>query len=394
MQNQLLACLQWLGEFQILAFIPLSGSVSAKDVADLADVPELVLCRVIRMTATAGFLSEPQPGCIAHTALSAPFVTTLHYLDATMFLAGTAAPMALQMAAATQRHGESDSPSESAYTVAFNSSQTFKSACEQQAKLHSQWSAYLRCAGDTSDNVTEILGQLDWRRLGNAYIVDVRYIHSEFCSLLSNILLISRLAYMQIGAPSTKTATALTEMYPALHIIVQVSEPASCNGSIEMGKAKDSSSRIVVQERAPGGLQPVKDAAVYIYRVPTLSTAMLSQPLTTSVLSELRTHLGVLRVNTAATLLVLVPSFLPGPGNVDPGVEAKARLWDLFRLQLANERDIELGELVEIINKVQDNMGSLVVVNKLRSRDSATTALAIKYQAHTIRYSEMESTMK
>lgn len=179
--------MQWLGEFQILACIPLSGSVSAKDVADLTDVPELVLCRIVRMTATAGFLSEPQPGYFAHTALSAPFVTTLCYLDATMFLAGTAAPAALKMAAATQRHGESRSPSESAYTVAFNTSQTFKSACDQRAKLQSQWAAYLRCAGDTGDSVTELLGRLDWRSLRNACIVDVRPIHSKFIPLLSNL---------------------------------------------------------------------------------------------------------------------------------------------------------------------------------------------------------------
>lgn len=172
MQNQLLACLQWLGEFQVLAYVPLSGTVPAKDVADLAGVPETQLCRIVRMTATAGFLHEPQPGHIAHTALSAPFVTKLSYLDAAMFLAETAAPIALQMAAATQRHGDSNHPSESAYTLAFNTSQTFQSACEQRTKLQRQWSAYLRCA-DTGDSFTELLSRLDWRSLGNACIVDV-----------------------------------------------------------------------------------------------------------------------------------------------------------------------------------------------------------------------------
>lgn len=172
-QNQLLACLQWLGEFQVLAYIRLNGSVPAKDVADLAGVPETQLCRIVRMTATAGFLHEPQPGHIAHTALSAPFVTKLSYLDAAMFLADIAAPVALQMAATTQRHGHSTSPSESAYALAFNTSQTFRSACEQRPKLRRQWSAYLQCAGDMDDSVAELLNRLDWRSLGNACIVDV-----------------------------------------------------------------------------------------------------------------------------------------------------------------------------------------------------------------------------
>lgn len=174
-QNQLLACLQWLGEFQVLAYIRLNGSVPAKDVAELAGVPETQLCRIVRMTATAGFLHEPQPGHIAHTALSAPFVTKLSYLDAAMFLTEIGAPVAMQMAAATQRHGHGQSagPSKSAYALAFNTSQTFQSACEQRPKLQRQWSAYLRCAGEMGDSVTELLNQLDWRSLGNACIVDV-----------------------------------------------------------------------------------------------------------------------------------------------------------------------------------------------------------------------------
>lgn len=156
----------------MLACIPLSGSVPAKDIADLTGVSETQLCRVVRMMATADFLHEPEPGYIAHTALSAPFVTKLIYLDAAMFLAETAAPAASQMAAATQRHGHSNDGA-SAYTIAFNTSQTFQTACEQQPKLHRQWLAYRRCTGDIDDCVIELLSRLDWRNLGDACIVDV-----------------------------------------------------------------------------------------------------------------------------------------------------------------------------------------------------------------------------
>ena len=140
-------------------------------------VLESQLCEIVRMTATAVFLYEPRPGYIAHTVLSTPFVTKLTYLDAAMFLAGTAAPIALQMTTATQRHGHSDSPNESAYTFAFNTSQTFKSACEQRMKLQSQWSAFLQCAGDTGNTFTELLSRLDWRNLASACIVDVSLLY-------------------------------------------------------------------------------------------------------------------------------------------------------------------------------------------------------------------------
>jgi len=205
-QNQLLACIQWLAEFQVLACIPLSGSVPAKDVADLAGVSESQLRRVVRMTATAGFLQEPQPEHIAHTALSAPFVTKLAYLDAAVFLAETAAPSALHMAQATQRHGSSGLPAESAYNLAFNTAQTFQSACEQRAALQCQWPAYLRCTGDADGGVTELLTRLDWLSLGSACIVDVSTPPISSLSVASRSFLVHR---------STNMARAVLRWEPA-----------------------------------------------------------------------------------------------------------------------------------------------------------------------------------
>ena len=81
-QTQLLACIKWLGEYQVIACIPLTGSVSIEELAQLADVPEIMLSRVVRMIATSGFLCEPQPGFVAHTPLSASFSTDLSFFDA------------------------------------------------------------------------------------------------------------------------------------------------------------------------------------------------------------------------------------------------------------------------------------------------------------------------
>jgi hypothetical protein len=170
---------------------------------------------------------------------------------------------------------------------------------------------------------------------------------------------------------------ALAEMYPALHFIVQMIEPAqNSNGTVGAGKAEDVSGRITVQKRMPAAVQVVKDAAVYILRLTTPSPSPPAQ-----ILAELSAHLGVLRANALATL-ILAPPLLPEPGTVDPDVEAMARLRDLSRLQLTNECGLELDELIEMINSVHDSRGRLVVVNKLRSRNSATVALGVRYQAY------------
>ncbi|KAF2234845.1 O-methyltransferase family protein [Viridothelium virens] len=352
-QNQLLACLKWLGEFQVLACIPLSGSIPAKEVADLAGVPETQLCRVVRMTATAGFLHEHRPGHIAHTVLSAPFVTNLGFLDATMFLAETVAPTALQMVSSTQRNKNSESTNDSAYSITFNTPQPFQMACVERTRLQRQWSAYQRCVGDMDDSITELLSRLNWRSLGSATIVDV-------C------------------AHSTETAIALADMHPALHLIVQMVEPAlNIDCTVDVGKVEDFDGRVTVQRRMLAAVQVVKDAAVYILRLTTPSP-----PLPARILAELRAHLGVLRANISATL-ILAPPMLPEPGAVDPNIEGLARLHDLSRLQLINECGLELDKLIEIINSVHDSRGRLAVANKLRSRSGVTVALAVRYQAYT-----------
>ncbi len=85
--------------------------MSIKDVADLADVPETQLQRVVRIMAMAGFMSEPTPGFVKHTLISAGFLNRPALLDAGMFLGETAAPFALRMAATTRCRHE-DFPSD------------------------------------------------------------------------------------------------------------------------------------------------------------------------------------------------------------------------------------------------------------------------------------------
>ena len=126
------------------------------------------------MTATAGFLCTPQSAHVAHSALSAPFVTRPSYLDAVMFLSETAAPAALHMAAATQRFGQSQRPHESAYNVALNTSSSFAGMCDQRSRLQRQWPAYLRHALNEADSgSTDVLTCFEWVSLKNATVVEV-----------------------------------------------------------------------------------------------------------------------------------------------------------------------------------------------------------------------------
>lgn len=180
----MLACLQWLGDFQILLFIPPEGSVPVKNIAELAGVDTYQLRRVIRLTTTRGILTEPSAGLVAHTPLSARFIEDPSLLDAVTFLSGTVAPSALQMSTATQRFGPSASAAtgqgpggETAFGLAFNTSKPFETMRKESPKLNRQWSALLAHGSGVPDakEVAFTLSQLNWTSLSNPCVVEVSH---------------------------------------------------------------------------------------------------------------------------------------------------------------------------------------------------------------------------
>lgn len=176
LKNQMLACLHWLGEFQILAFIPHQGSIALGDIAELASVPENQLRRIVRMMTAAGFLQEPQPGQVEHTALSAPFGNRPSYHDALMFLTSSAAPAAMQMVPVTQRWRHQQLLLQG---IACHSNDLPLAASirQQAATPRRQWPSYLRYAlRDQDSSLASIFNSFDWASLGDATVVDVSMI--------------------------------------------------------------------------------------------------------------------------------------------------------------------------------------------------------------------------
>ena len=344
--------------------------MSIKDVADLADVPESQLQRVVRIMAMAGFMSEPVPGLVKHTPISAGFLNRPALLDAGMFLGETAAPFALRMAATTRgRHQESPSDPQSDDSSGAGSSsgssgpiswalhgsdkQSFRAAYQQRPKLQRQWPAYFRCVGDAAScGTVALLSQLNWASLGNACVVDV-------------------------GGQSLGAVATLAKLYPQLHFVVQTegsSTPAAT--AVSGGGDAELSGRITARKRASGTPQTLQPAAVYLVR---LSHHNPLVPLRSRISVELRAHLGVLEANRSA-LLILMVQLLPEPGALDEHTEGMARLRDLALLQLVEDGDLVEEEVMAMVDGVRDENGRLAVVKKLCCRDSAEVAVGIKYQ--------------
>ena len=158
--------------------MPLSGSISIEGLADLADVPEPILSRVVRMTATAGFFLEPLAGFVAHTPLSASFMTELSYFDAVMYLANNVAPSALDLTSVLHKlDGPVQSSSRRSMTSSsasvFSSEPSFASACADDPQLSRRRLAYQNSVAVLDDSLTSLLDQMNWQSLGNSTIVHV-----------------------------------------------------------------------------------------------------------------------------------------------------------------------------------------------------------------------------
>ncbi|ETS76958.1 hypothetical protein PFICI_10832 [Pestalotiopsis fici W106-1] len=376
-QSQLLACLHWLGEFQILACVPLSGSVPIKDVADLAGVPVSQLAHVIRFMATAGFMKEPRRGEVAHTPQSAAFVTDPSFLDAGIFLAQVSARSARKMAQnsaiSTLMGGDGANNGSD-----FDNGELLKSTSESP-RVQREVTAYLHYVVNEVSDTANLLAQLDWRKLGSSSVVEIRADRIYPASLvLTELHSTPRFTVQTFQEDSVEQGTAVTTTATTSSSFISKSSEEPSPKRIKPG--------ITYQKRSLGSPQVVTDATMYVMRLERPHSTSVQRSILDEgqIVSELRAHLGVLKHNSNATLILIGP-LLPEAGAIDAKAEMVVRFRDLSLNQLTSEREMEVGELVDIIGDVQDESGCLVVVNKLYSRTSSTVALEVRYELYNYR---------
>ncbi|KAG6171624.1 hypothetical protein E4U51_008414 [Claviceps purpurea] len=349
-QCEMLGSIQWLGEFQILACIPLSQEVPIQDVANLSNVPEQQLAQMIGLTARCGFLIEPRRGYVAHTPLSASFVTDPSHLDAAMFLAEQAAPAALKAATATQRFTESHTNNETAFSLATRTKVPFEAAQEQSPRLSRQWAAYLHHAGGLPEDhvLADAMTKLHW----------------------SNI---SKAGGQVVEVGAFLAAKPLARLFPQLRFLIQLPAGASSCESILCDPSDPiKPGQISIANRVPGSPQSVTNAAVYVLHLPS------SVP--SQILTELQVHLPALRMSNGV-MLIMSGRVLPGqdePIRARHAAVAHAR--GLIMYQMSNEVEMDLCSLLQMLDTVRDSTGKLVLVHKLRSGSGMTVAVVVKYQ--------------
>jgi 6-hydroxytryprostatin B O-methyltransferase len=144
-RNNQFGCLRWICHFRIPEALPVTGpALPYATVADKTGVPLHQLQSIARMAMLAGFLSEPEPGHLAHSALSAAMVRQPALMEWARFVTATSAPMVPAMVEATERWGEDRSPNKTAYAAAWQTELALFPHVASDPGLQARYSAYMR----------------------------------------------------------------------------------------------------------------------------------------------------------------------------------------------------------------------------------------------------------
>ncbi|KAI1271079.1 S-adenosyl-L-methionine-dependent methyltransferase [Xylaria sp. FL0933] len=112
-------------EFNIPSLVPLEGAISLHDLSAKTGLSEDKLTRIVRYAIINFILREPEPGAIAHTALSAALARDPKFATYLRLCLVDLAPVNAALPAALRRWPASESVTECAVNAAFDTSEPF-----------------------------------------------------------------------------------------------------------------------------------------------------------------------------------------------------------------------------------------------------------------------------
>ncbi|KAF1953742.1 hypothetical protein CC80DRAFT_595636 [Byssothecium circinans] len=319
---QIVACLRWLCEFNILPCIPQQQPVSYEDLSQLALVPEGHLRRVCRMLISAEFLEETASTHVGHTALSYAFVNSFALSDGLAFLTETIVPASLKMVEASKSFDKAD---RSPYSAAFGTSTSFTDQALPHGRLSRQFDHFMRCiANDTGNGLLSILRRLNINGDKEALVVDVS------CTSLTIV-------------------RTLAVLHPRLSFVAQfVKELPPTDGK---ALPEALAPRIQCLRQSNPEKQPIRNASTYILFLQSIDTndAAVSR----QVLNCIKAHADILRCNSDAKLVILAAT------SPAAEVDWHKHVAHMCRFQLAHGVPLDRLELCGILDEALRNIPGL-----------------------------------
>ena len=123
------------------------------------------------MVITSNFLCEPSLGYVAHNHISKIFVESHDWLE---FTTRYSWPSALAMADASQKWGNSNDKTNTAFNLATETDLSFFKYFGQTLDLSKQFSAYTKNIHSSyGTSLKHLVRGFDWASIGNGTVVDV-----------------------------------------------------------------------------------------------------------------------------------------------------------------------------------------------------------------------------
>ncbi|EPE30001.1 S-adenosyl-L-methionine-dependent methyltransferase [Glarea lozoyensis ATCC 20868] len=347
---QHLSCLRWLCHFNVMACIPLTGSVPYSEIATVAGVPEIQLRSVCRMAMTSNLLCEPKVGEIAHNAVSKTFVGNPGLVDWALFMTQFSMPTAAKMVEATEKWGSTSKKNETAFNLAMDTDLPLFDFVKKSPEMTKQFAGYMRnVQSSEKTHIRHLVSGYDWKSLGNAVVVDV-------------------------GGSTCSSSIALATAFPNLRFVVEdLPETVENSKQILAALPESIRSRITTCGHNFFTPQPVTTAQIYLLRM------ILHDWPAAEAITILSNHLEVLKANPSARLLVM-DTVLPVSGSVPKNEEALLRVRDLAMVQAFNSKERELGEFEDLFERTRDAEGGLVLKNTFKPTESVMTVMEVAYE--------------
>ncbi|GAB7347679.1 hypothetical protein MBLNU459_g5246t1 [Dothideomycetes sp. NU459] len=356
--------LRWLYHFRIPQAVPLQGSIAVAELADKCKVEQRRLIRVLRHAMTNHWFCEPEPGRVAHSAMSSLIVTDDRIYGQIGYQTEVVFPSAAKVVEATERFGSSESHSNAAFNVAWDTEmQSMKWAMEDPVKAG--WFAGLMKTYQQSSpfRMDHVVNGYDWKGLGAGLLVDVSATFPFRPDSHEKALNILIEACYQVGGNTGGVSIAIAQVAPDLKFIVQDQAGPVAKGEADLpASLKDRVSFHAHDFFTPN---PVKEADAFLLRF------ILHDWPDEDALTILR---GISSVMKPKTKLIIADSVVPPPGKLSYLQEKHLRTIDLTMLTMMNAMEREIADWEALISKADP---SLRILRIEAPKDSALSIIEI-----------------
>lgn len=233
-----LGLIRVVNEFRIPDIVPLDSTVSYETLSEKTSIRVGVLRQILRAAIVFGMFKEPQPGHIAHSAITKRWAGS-EGLQAWVKLLEAVTLGATNLSAALRNNPEMDSPATAPYLLALGTGDSsyyeYLNKNPEKAKLFSKVMSNFQ-AGDGYDS-RHVVNNFDWGTLKAGHLVD-------------------------LGGSMGEIAFAIKKNFPDLRITVQ-----DLPSTIQAAREQSDLKGVDFMEHDFFDPQPIHGADVYVSKV-------------------------------------------------------------------------------------------------------------------------------